>query len=284
MSRMTPELADWLRNQMARGCAENDMIKALIDAGHPRKFANEAVHELFKGKSPDDMIPEGVRALTQAEVREHVMNAPNYVMAAAHEVQVLFACASPRIVLFGNVLSEAECDELMAQSRSKLTRSEVVDPATGSFKLDKARTSEGTHFNRAETPLVDRLEQRVAELTGIPLENQEPLQILHYGIGGEYEPHYDYFSEDSIGEAKQLKNGGQRVATLVMYLNDVEAGGATLFPQLGIETKPRKGCAVYFENVNEQGEIDPRTLHAGAPVGKGEKWIATKWIREAAYA
>jgi prolyl 4-hydroxylase len=281
---MTPELAEWLRNQQARGCTEADMIKALIDAGHPAKFSQASVKALFAGQKPEDQIPQGVRELTQADVRAHVMNAPNHVIAAAHEVQVLFACASPRIVLFGNVLTEAECDELIVQSQHKLTRSEVVDPATGGFKLDKARTSEGTHFVNAETPLVDRLEKRVAELTGIPRQNQEPLQILHYGIGGEYEPHYDYFSEDSKGEAKQLKNGGQRVATLVMYLNDVEAGGATLFPQLGIETKPRKGCAVYFENVNEQGEIDPRTLHAGAPVGKGEKWIATKWIREATYA
>jgi prolyl 4-hydroxylase len=284
MSRMTPELAEWMRTQKARGCLEADMIKALIDSGHPAKFANQSVHALFNGSEPDDMIPAGVRELSQADVREHVMNAPNHVVAAQHEVHVLFACASPRVVLFGNVLSVAECDELITQSQHKLTRSEVVDPATGGYKLDKARTSEGTHFMNAETPLIDLLEMRVAALTGIPRENQEPLQILHYGIGGEYEPHYDYFSEDSIGEAKQLKNGGQRVATLVMYLNDVEAGGATLFPQLGIETKPRKGCAVYFENVTEQGEIDPRTLHAGAPVGKGEKWIATKWIREAKYA
>lgn len=283
MSRMTPELAEWMRSQKARGCVEADMIKALIDAGHPSKFANQSVKAVFAGGEPEEQIPQGVRELSKAEIREHVMNAPNHVTAAAHEVHVLFACASPRVVLFGNVLTAAECDELIAQSQHKLTRSEVVDPATGGYKLDKARTSEGTHFVNAETPLVDKLEQRVAELTGIPRENQEPLQILHYGIGGEYEPHYDYFSEDSVGEAKLLKNGGQRIATLVMYLNDVEAGGATLFPQLGIETKPRKGCAVYFENVNERGEIDARTLHAGAPVGKGEKWIATKWIREAAY-
>lgn len=283
MSRMTPELAEWLRAQLARGCLEADMIAAMVNAGHPRKFTHEAVKTLFAGGSPEDQITPAVRELTKADVREHVMNAPNNVIAEQHDVQVLFACASPRVVLFGNVLSHAECDELVAQSQHKLTRSEVVDPATGDFKLDKARTSEGTHFLRAETTLIDTLEQRVASLTGIPLENQEPLQILHYGIGGEYEPHYDYFSEDSIGESKQLKHGGQRVATLIMYLNDVQAGGATLFPQLGIETKPRKGCAVYFENVNEAGEIDPRTLHAGAPVGKGEKWIATKWIREQAY-
>jgi prolyl 4-hydroxylase len=181
------------------------------------------------------------------------------------------------------VLSDEECAELIAQSAPKLKRAEVVDPATGRYTIDEARVSEGTHFVRGETALVARIEQRVAALTGIPVEHQEPLQILHYGVGGEYEPHFDFFKADAAGEAAQLKHGGQRIATLVMYLNDVAAGGATLFPRLGVETKPRRGHAVYFENVDDAGEPDARMLHAGAPVGRGEKWIATKWLREGPY-
>jgi prolyl 4-hydroxylase len=184
------------------------------------------------------------------------------------------------VVLFGNLLSAEECEALIAMSQPKLERSTVVDRDSGNFVRDEARSSEGTHFAAKENALIAAIEKRVAEVTGIPEENQEPLQILHYGIGGEYEPHYDYFEKTAAGEAAQLLRGGQRVATLIMYLNDVEAGGATLFPNVGIETKPRRGSAVYFENLNDDGTVNPQTLHAGAPVGKGEKWIATKWLRE----
>jgi prolyl 4-hydroxylase len=281
MSRLTPELDQWLASQKARGCEPASMVAAMVTAGHPRKFAEEAVAALFNGKALQPA--EGVAALANDEVRKHIMNAPNAIEAAGHSVEVLFAMAKPRIVLFGNVLTAAECDELIAQSRPKLKRAEVVDPATGLYKVDDSRTSEGTHFARGETALISRIEARVAELTGIEVPCQEPLQILHYGIGGEYEPHYDFFDPGSSGESTQLKNGGQRVATLVMYLNDVDAGGATLFPQVGVETKPQRGHAVYFENVDESGRTNPQTLHAGAPVGKGEKWIATKWLREKPY-
>jgi len=80
-----------------------------------------------------------------------------------------------------------------------------------------------------------------------------------------------------------MATGGQRVATLVMYLNDVEAGGSTVFPSIGLDVLPRKGSAVYFAYTSDAGETDPRTLHGGSPVTAGEKWIATKWLRQRRY-
>jgi prolyl 4-hydroxylase len=77
--------------------------------------------------------------------------------------------------------------------------------------------------------------------------------------------------------------GGQRVATLVIYLNEVAGGGDTVFPRIGLAIKPRSGCGVYFEYCNAAGELDERCLHAGAPVSNGEKWIATKWLRQRPY-
>ena len=96
--------------------------------------------------------------------------------------------------------------------------------------------------------------------------------------GAQYRPHYDYFDPGEPGTPTILKRGGQRVATLVMYLQEPEQGGATTFPDVGLEVAPVRGTGVFFS----YDEPDPatRTLHGGAPVLAGEKWVATKWLRE----
>lgn len=123
----------------------------------------------------------------------------------------------------------------------------------------------------------------IAELMDCPVDRGEGLQVLHYDGGGEYRPHFDYFPPHDPGSAAQMATGGQRVSTLVMYLNDVPKGGATVFPKLGLEVCPAKGAAVYFEYTNSLGQVDPMTLHAGALVEAGEKWIVTKWMRQRSY-
>ena len=109
------------------------------------------------------------------------------------------------------------------------------------------------------------------------------LQILHYGVGGEYQPHFDYFEPEESGSAAHLRRGGQRISTLIMYLNDVDAGGETIFPDLGLTVAARKGGGVYFSYCDSQGNLDRRTLHGGAPVQRGEKWISTHWLRQGVY-
>ena len=116
-----------------------------------------------------------------------------------------------------------------------------------------------------------------------PIENGEGIQILHYPVGGEYRPHFDYFPPRDPGSQTHLANGGQRVSTLVMYLNDVEQGGETNFPTLQLSVSPKKGAAAYFEYANSLNQVDPLSLHAGMPVLAGEKWIATKWMRQRRY-
>ena len=137
-------------------------------------------------------------------------------------------------------------------------------------------------FQRAESELTARIEQRIAKLLNWPAENGEGLQVLHYRPGSEYEPHYDYFDPADPGTPAVLSHGGQRVASLIMYLNTPERGGATTFPDAQLEVMPQRGNAVFFSYARP----DPttRTLHAGAPVLAGEKWIATKWLRERVFA
>jgi len=176
------------------------------------------------------------------------------------------------------VLSDQECDELVALARPRMARSRTVALATGGDETNPARTSDGMFFECGENALVQRIEQRIARLLNWPVESGEGLQVLHYRPGTQYEPHYDYFDPAASGTAALLERGGQRVGTLVMYLNQPLRGGATVFPDLFLEVTPRKGQAVFFSY--ERPHPSTRTLHGGAPVLEGEKWVATKWLRE----
>jgi prolyl 4-hydroxylase len=123
------------------------------------------------------------------------------------------------------------------------------------------------------------VEKRVSNTTGIPEENGESIQLLHYTTGAEYKPHHDFFDPNTIAGKEYLKTGGQRFATFIMYLNTPDQGGETVFPILNIKIKARKGDALLFYNCDPNANVDKLTLHGGSPVIAGEKWIATRWLR-----
>lgn len=204
--------------------------------------------------------------------------APCRLVVEGHALQVLACMQRPRLVLLGGLLAAEECDALVEQARPGLARSETVDLGSGDSRVDGARTSEGMFFTRGQTPLVDRIERRIAALLGWPLERGEGLQVLRYRPGAEYRPHHDFFDPAQPGSAPILARGGQRVATVVIYLAEPAAGGATTFPDVGLAIAPVKGNAVFF--AYDAPQPSTRTLHGGAPVLAGEKWVATKWLRE----
>ncbi len=296
--QLQPELRTWFRDMIARRTGREELVRALVAAGYKPKVAEEATAAALKAipaaapvpvpaPVPAPAVAEGAPPTTAANdargFSEQLAQTPNAVETSDRTVAMLFAMAAPRVILFGNLLAPEECDQLIELSRGKLARSSVVNAATGQYDVHPHRTSSGTHFARGENELIRRIEQRITELTQHPLERGEPLQILHYQPGGEYKPHFDYFDPAQPGNEAVLRHGGQRVATLVMYLNDVEAGGSTVFPEVGLDVLPRKGNAVYFAYTTEQGQLDARSLHGGSPVSAGEKWIATKWFRQQPY-
>jgi prolyl 4-hydroxylase len=185
---------------------------------------------------------------------------------------------NPRVVVFGGLLSDEECDALIEAAKPRLARSLTVATKTGGEELNADRTSNGMFFQRGENEVVKRVEARIARLVNWPEENGEGLQVLHYRPGAEYKPHYDYFDPNEPGTPTILKRGGQRVATLVMYLGEPAKGGGTTFPDVHLEVAPKRGNAVFFSY--ERPHPTTKTLHGGAPVIEGEKWIATKWLRE----
>jgi prolyl 4-hydroxylase len=296
---LAADLRAWLQDSIGRGCARDALVQSMRAAGYQPKFARQAVDLAFARFAPDADEPVGAGADAEAtpqtaaapaaaealpvDAHEILAASPNAIATSDRAVHILMALNAPRIVLFGNLLAPEECDALIELARPKLQRSTVVNAATGAYDVHDARTSRGTYFERGENELIRRIEARIAELLERPVEHGEPIQILHYLPGAEYKPHYDYFDPKLPGNERVLAMGGQRIATLIMYLNDVQAGGSTVFPEVGLDVLPRKGNAVFFAYSSERGELDARTLHGGSPVAEGEKWIATKWIRVGPY-
>ena len=147
----------------------------------------------------------------------------------------------------------------------------------GPGRINEEAQASAEHAQRALKDAEEK-EARIAALLHWPVDHGEGLQVLRYGPGAEYKPHYDYFDPNEPGTSTILKRGGQRVGTLVMYLNTPEKGGGTTFPDVHLEVAPQRGNAVFFSY--ERPHPSTRTLHGGAPVIAGDKWIATKWLRE----
>lgn len=190
-------------------------------------------------------------------------------------------CDSPEIYFCKDFLSDAECDSIIESGKNSLRRSTVVDANSSNNLLDDRRSSLGTFITKKREPAAaSKLRSLAEQVTGIPQKNGEDLQLLYYSIGAEYQPHFDFFDPRTSGGAFHYNRGGQRVATLVAYLNTPISGGETIFPKAGVKVVPIKGSAVLFYNVNKQNRPDPNSLHGGAPVLAGEKWIVTLWMRE----
>jgi prolyl 4-hydroxylase len=212
-----------------------------------------------------------------------IQTGANTIHTTDRDIEVLLTVKSPRIVVLGNVLSDDECDALTAYCERRLARSSVLAGAEGALEVNQNRTSTGVTLRREETALVSRLERRLADLAQWPAECSEGLQLLRYGEAEEYRPHFDWFPADIPGLKKHMDIGGQRLGTFLLYLSDVEAGGSTSFPAIGLEVMPRKGGAVFFANTDSNLVPDQLSLHAGSPVLKGVKFVANKWLRERPY-
>ncbi|KAI3460431.1 hypothetical protein Pfo_017094 [Paulownia fortunei] len=203
----------------------------------------------------------------------------------------------PRAFIYHNFLSKEECEYLINLARPHMVKSTVVDSKTGKSKDSRVRTSSGMFLRRGRDKVIRDIEKRLADYTFIPAEHGEGLQVLHYEVGQKYEPHYDYFLDEF-----NTKNGGQRIATVLMYLSDVEEGGETIFPaakgnfssvpgwnemsecaKRGLAVKPKMGDALLFWSMRPDATLDPTSLHGGCPVIKGNKWSSTKWLHVGEY-
>ncbi|HUG25878.1 2OG-Fe(II) oxygenase [Piscinibacter sp.] len=274
---ITPELRQWIVAQASAGQPPDAVLKSMIASGWAEDIAIVALEDTLRGFLVDHAKANGLPV--PAVVPEPMATEGETLLQAGdREVHVLASIRNPRVVVFGGLLSADECDEIVEAAQQRLVRSETVQLDTGGSEVNEARTSEGMFFARGENAVCARIEARIAALLQWPVENGEGLQVLRYRPGAEYKPHYDYFDPAQPGTPSILKRGGQRVASLVMYLNTPKRGGATIFPDVHFDVGPIKGNAVFFSY--DRPHPMTRSLHGGAPVLDGEKWVATKWLRE----
>ncbi|XP_064017593.1 prolyl 4-hydroxylase subunit alpha-2 isoform X3 [Pogoniulus pusillus] len=164
---------------------------------------------------------------------------------------------SPHIVRYYEVMSDEEIEKIKQLAKPKLARATVRDPKTGVLTVASYRVSKSSWLEEDDDPVVAKVNQRMQQITGLTVETAELLQVANYGMGGQYEPHFDF-----------------------SRMSDVEAGGATVFPDFGAAIWPKKGTAVFWYNLFRSGEGDYRTRHAACPVLVGCKWVSNKWFHE----
>ncbi|XP_026438861.1 prolyl 4-hydroxylase 1-like [Papaver somniferum] len=201
---------------------------------------------------------------------------------------------SPRITLLHNFLSSEECDYLIAIGKPRLQRSRAHDRKTGKGIINDTRTSFGVSLSKEESknPIVQAIEKRISVFSQVPVENGEPIHVLRYEKNQYFRLHSDYF----LDTINFKESGGQRMATMLMYLSDNVEGGETYFPMAGTgkcscagkmlkgsSVKPIEGDAVLFWSVGLDGKVDPKSVHTGCEVLSGEKWCATRLMRQNKY-
>ena len=275
--QITPELRQWIVDQAQAGHSAESVLQSMKASGWDEDVAIEAMESTLRGHLNQQAVAQGLPPAVKVP-EPAVGDSPLYLDGGDRQVAVLGVMALPRVVVFGGLLSDEECDALIALARPRMSRSLTVATKTGGEEVNEDRTSQGMFFQRGENELVKTIEARIARLVNWPIENGEGLQILQYVPGTEYKPHYDYFDPAEPGTPTILQRGGQRVGTVVMYLSEPDNGGGTVFPDVQLTVAPKRGNAVFFSY--DRADPSTRTLHGGAPVTAGEKLIATKWLRE----
>lgn len=184
----------------------------------------------------------------------------------------------PEIVIMRSILSESEMNKIKELAAPRLRRATIQHPVTGNLEHASYRISKSGWLKDEDHELIRRVSLRIEDVTGLTMDTAEELQIVNYGIAGHYEPHYD-FARGNEDRFTSLGTGN-RIATFLAYMSDVEAGGGTVFTQVGTTLFPSKGDAAFWWNLKRSGDGDDSTRHAGCPVLVGSKWVANKWIHE----
>ncbi|KAM7361953.1 prolyl-4-hydroxylase-alpha MP [Cochliomyia hominivorax] len=182
----------------------------------------------------------------------------------------------PYVIFVHDILSDHQMEVIKNIAQPYMQRSTVFTADSYGSEVAQYRTSKTAWFKYSHHEYTLKWLQHVQDLTGFNTDNAEDLQIANYGLGGHFEPHLDFFTNEKV----KIDSEGNRISTAIYYLADVEEGGGTAFPFLNILVKPRKGSMLFWYNLHTSGDGDYRTKHAACPVLKGSKWIANVWLRQ----
>ncbi|MGA1034851.1 MAG: prolyl hydroxylase family protein, partial [Ilumatobacteraceae bacterium] len=188
----------------------------------------------------------------------------------------------PVVWVFDDFLSTEEREHVIGVARPRLEAAKVTSTKVNT--VSTARTGSVAWVRYGDSPMVQGVMHRVSDLVGIPVHHSESMQVVHYAETQEYRPHFDGWDLNTEKGRLRTENGGQRVLTALMYLNDVEGGGGTSFPKLDLEVESKPGRLVIFHNiVDTETNLHPHSLHGGMPVTAGEKWACNLWFRARPY-
>lgn len=267
LTEMPHSWINWIKECYQQGSDFSEMKNILL-----KHFDNSVV---------DYWIDQIWQQATNSHSLEYDLNHSwlNSNILCSHGVKIQYLHKQPVVAVFKNILSDAECDNIVQSytQGNQESRATVYDNKTGGSRIDDARTNSLTHIHYGDHAMVIDLEKRIADVSRLHLRRGESCQLLHYQVGEEYTPHDDFFHSD--GASSNISTYGQRIATVITYLNDVDGGGETHFPALDITVAPHKGDALYFEYTDSRGRSTDLCRHASLPVTNGEKWAITKWLR-----
>lgn len=291
MPKIDVPWVEWVATNKIRGSSAASILLAMANGGIDENEALRLIssieklplYALLKQAEEEKLKLQGELkkfqqpVFTNTEPLPYLSQEQFFGNINGHNICINFKMSSPNICVVNNFISESEQKFLLDIANTKLTSSTVVDNETGASIAHPHRTSFGMSFQRGENNVLATIEERISKFVQWPVENGEGVQILKYDVGQEYKPHYDYFDPSQPGSVACTKNGGQRIATLIMYLSTPEEGGFTEFSNLNLRFPALAGSAIFF-SYPDATKTD--TLHGGTPVLKGAKYIATKWLRE----
>lgn len=186
----------------------------------------------------------------------------------------------PKLYSIKEVITDSENTYIREMASPRLHRATIHNPQTGKLEHANYRVSKSAWIQkRGSDPIINRITDRLEAITNLNMDVSEDLQVVNYGIGGHYEPHFDFARKTEPDAFKELGTGN-RIATILFYLSDVAAGGATVFPTVGASVRPEKNSAAFWYNLLPSGEGDYDTRHAACPVLVGTKWVANYWVHE----
>lgn len=262
-----------------RGDEGSDVpLDASVSASEPPSDEphEETERETYEGLCRGE---KRISARTESQLFCYYANTVNVPYLRLTKIKAEEAFKKPHIVVYYDILSDNEIDVIKKMASPRLKRATVQNYKTGDLETAHYRISKSAWLKNNEHEIVQRVSQRIEDITGLAMATAEELQVVNYGIGGHYEPHYDFARREEKDAFKSLGTGN-RIATWLNYMSDVEAGGATVFPLLGVTVWPKKGSAAFWHNLHRSGEGDLLTRHAACPVLVGSKWVSNKWFHE----
>lgn len=268
-----------LERVAAAGLAPALRSLGLLYAGQDDAASQAWAHSLFdRAAARGDGVARTLReAMGPAPMGAPTSAPPLDLAHASRTAAPLAADEDWRVV--PDAIHTLEALHWRAVAWPRLAPSQAIDPDSGSGQRMRLRTSDDAQIDPLLEDVALRLVQRrLCALSGQPLAHAEPAVVLRYRPGQEYRLHRDLLPPSTLADPAQGR-GGQRVATVIAYLTPVEAGGETEFPRRQLRVRPVPGSALVFRNLRPDGAVDEDSLHAGLPVQRGEKWIATLWVR-----